>query len=399
MREVGGFIEEAQPFLEGYKMHNDTLLRMLGAKDPQRYIVFNQNRDEIRTNGGFPGSIITFTLYKGNILDYRTDDVYYYDWNLYPYKEPPPPGIALLTNNYGLRDVTYYPDFRMTLEKANSFVERSGDPTLTTGIALHQGLIEDILKIIGPVEVPGVNIAFDERNFSLLMSVLVENKFAREKTPKDILFAFIDSFGKKAVASKKYREIAHTLRDAWESGEVLIASRDDRVEEFLKKIRTPLPWEGEAKNWIYPVFTSVSGNKSDRYIRRSLQAETRHIDACTYENTITLKLSHIYTDQDRALLQRIMDTFGLTNGEERRKMMFIQGDGKNRSYVRYFLPLEAELIGSGATIETDEVTQTQVVAFQLDTDVGATTAKTLRYTLPIPHCSEYRGDIAIIRQP
>ena len=54
-------------------------------------MVLNQNRDEIRANGGFPGSVITFTIFHGNIEDYRTDDVYYYDWNLYPFKEIPPP--------------------------------------------------------------------------------------------------------------------------------------------------------------------------------------------------------------------------------------------------------------------------------------------------------------------
>ncbi len=121
---------------------------MLGHTNPQRYIVFNQNRDEVRANGGFPGSILSFTLYKGNILDYHGDDVYYYDWNLYPYKEIPPPGIALLTDSYGLRDVNYYPDFRDTLDKANSFIERSGDATVTTGIAIHQGIVEDILEKI-----------------------------------------------------------------------------------------------------------------------------------------------------------------------------------------------------------------------------------------------------------
>ena len=121
-----------------YNHHEKDLLTMLGNAEPQRYIILNQNRDEIRANGGFPGSVITFTLYKGNILDYRTDDIYYFDWNLYPYKETPPPGLALLTDTYGLRDVNYYPDFHETLEKANAFVERSGDATLTTGIALHQ---------------------------------------------------------------------------------------------------------------------------------------------------------------------------------------------------------------------------------------------------------------------
>ena len=122
MRKIGITLENFSPFLAGYEKYHDEIFAMLGHKDPQRYIIFNQNRDEIRTNGGFPGSIISFTLYKGNILDYRTDDVYYYDWNLYPHKEVPPPGIALLTENYGLRDVNYYPDFLKTLEKANAFV-------------------------------------------------------------------------------------------------------------------------------------------------------------------------------------------------------------------------------------------------------------------------------------
>lgn len=67
------------------------MLALLGAETPERYIILNQNRDEIRANGGFPGSVITFTIFRGNISDYRTDDVYYYDWNLYPFKEAPPP--------------------------------------------------------------------------------------------------------------------------------------------------------------------------------------------------------------------------------------------------------------------------------------------------------------------
>lgn len=73
---------------------------MLGDTLPQRYLILNQNQDELRANGGFPGSVITFSLYKGNIQDFRKDDVYYYDWNLFPYKEVPPPGLALLSNNF-----------------------------------------------------------------------------------------------------------------------------------------------------------------------------------------------------------------------------------------------------------------------------------------------------------
>lgn len=51
-------------FISFYLSHDSDILRMLGHEEPQRYMVLNQNRDEIRANGGFPGSVITFTLYK-----------------------------------------------------------------------------------------------------------------------------------------------------------------------------------------------------------------------------------------------------------------------------------------------------------------------------------------------
>lgn len=72
--------------------------------------------------------------------------MYYYDWNLYPAKEIPPPGLSLLSDNYGLRDVNYYPNFRDTLEKANTFIEKSGDATVTVGMAINQGIVENILQ-------------------------------------------------------------------------------------------------------------------------------------------------------------------------------------------------------------------------------------------------------------
>lgn len=324
MRQVGSILSGFDSIFANAEKNYDHILTMLGHNEPHRYMIFNQNRDEIRANGGFPGSIVTFTLYKGNVLDYRTDDVYYYDWNLFPHKETPPPGIALLSNNYGLRDVNYYPDFRETLEKANSFVEKSGDSTLTTAIAIHQGLIEDILAEIGEVKLEGVEIPFSDKNFSILMSVLVENKFAKDKTPKDILFRFIEAFGKKIVESKKIENVAKIIENHWKNGEILIASRDDDVQKFLQEIQKPLPWASDDKNWIYPVFTSVSGNKSDRYIERTLEMKTKKIENCSYETTAILTFEHKYNAENTKNTENLMNIFGLQNSEEREKMLFIQ---------------------------------------------------------------------------
>lgn len=73
--------------------HFDDIIQMLGDTKPEQYMILNQNQDELRANGGFPGSILSFELYKGRIQKFEKHDVYDYDWKLYPYKETPPSGL------------------------------------------------------------------------------------------------------------------------------------------------------------------------------------------------------------------------------------------------------------------------------------------------------------------
>jgi len=40
--------------IDFYLSESENIQKMLGHEEPQRYMVFNQNRDEIRANGGFP---------------------------------------------------------------------------------------------------------------------------------------------------------------------------------------------------------------------------------------------------------------------------------------------------------------------------------------------------------
>lgn len=44
--------------------HKEEVFKLLGHTAPKHYLLINQNRDELRANGGFPGSVIDITLYK-----------------------------------------------------------------------------------------------------------------------------------------------------------------------------------------------------------------------------------------------------------------------------------------------------------------------------------------------
>jgi Protein of unknown function (DUF4012) len=399
MRSIGGWLLRLTRALGFYDAHRAQVLSLFGHEEPERYVIFNQNRDEIRANGGFPGSILSLTFYKGNILDYRKDDVYYYDWNLYPYKEIPPPGIALLTENFWLRDVNYYPDFRDTLEKANEFIERSGDSTITSGIAIHQGILEEMLKIVGPVSVSWVTVPFDSENFSLLMSVLVEAQYKKELHPKGILFDFIEAFWKQAIQSGKYDELFWVLERAWWSGEILVASRDPEIDSFISNYRKKLPWEESATNWIYPVTTSVSGNKSDRYIEREYTLSSKQVNGCLYENVFQITHRHVFASRDHDQMTEYMRAFSLREDEAGKKMRFIQWEWKNRAFIRVYTPLWSLLAFTGGGIQVANNEHATVFSFSLDTDVWQTSNKTLRYALTIPDCETTSHTGVIYQQP
>lgn len=406
--------------LRGYIASESDVLALLGADTPERYIVFNQNRDEIRANGGFPGSIITFTLFRGNILDFRTDDVYYYDWNLYPFKELPPPGLALISGNYGLRDVNYYGDFHETLEKANTFIERSGDPTVTVGIALHQGLVEDVLEKIWPVTLSGITEPFTHENFSSLMSTLVEARYGEKTSAKDILGEFIGAFSKRIQDKQAYDEVIATIEDAVRNWEILFASRNDRIDNFLSNFRAPLPWEtpkestltvsgdqniestSESRNpnWAYPLLTSVSGNKSDRLMTRLYTSETTSLGNCHYENKLTFTHTHGWNKDEEKKIQNIMKSSGIIDSVVQEKMLYIQWKGKNATFIRVYTPSGSTLTGSTAGTTVASSGDKTEFSFTLDTPIGGTTSKILRYDVTLPDCIDSKSDIVRwYRQP
>jgi hypothetical protein len=94
------------------------------------------------------------------------------------------------------------------------------------------------------------------------------------------------------------------------------AIRSDEVKSGINSKTPPSPFISPrscSPNWLYPVVTSVSGNKSDRYIERIYEAVTTPVRACRYENRITLTHKNIYTKSDTLLIRGYMDQFGITD--------------------------------------------------------------------------------------
>lgn len=79
------------------------------------------------------------------------------------------------------------------------------------------------------------------------MSTLVENQYAREHHPKDILFQFMNALFQKVQEERAYEFVFDEIEMAWNQGNILFASRDKSMDDFIAKFRKELPWECDSR--------------------------------------------------------------------------------------------------------------------------------------------------------
>lgn len=145
------------------------------------------------------------------------------------------------------------------------------------------------------------------------------------------------------------------------------------------------------RNWVYPILTSVSGNKSDRFIKRQYTAETHRVAACQYENKLTLTHTHTYTQADTEKENTYLDLAGLQDPKARQALLAVEGNGKNRTYMRLYVPKGSTLTGSSIGVESIEKPDATVFTWTFETPVGSESSKTIRYVTDIPDCQSFSG--------
>lgn len=231
-------------------------------------------------------------------------------------------------------------------------MEKAGFKSVDTMIAINQGIIIELLKKYGPVKMNEYNLTIDHTNFSRVVSTLVEARvFPYKKldtghtyqSPKEFLFRFMEAFSKQLAEKRDIFGYLNILVDHFQRHEILIASKNTETEAFLEQLGTKETWQESQGNFIYPIFTSLSANKSDRYMKRQLTIKTDSLSGCTVHNTVRLSSDHAITTTERLKTEKLLHDFGIDDPAERERLSFIEGNGVNKQYIRFLVPKDSTL--------------------------------------------------------
>lgn len=376
-------------YLDAILRHQDVWYDILGKNGRTRILILNQNNDELRAGGGFPGTVFVIEFEKGMIQNISFHDIYELDHSLTNYVAPPEwidqfksklfPGKPV---EFRIRDANYYPTFAESALKINELATASKLGPIDLVIGINTGLLSDVLEITGAVKVPGIPMKLSQENIELVLSMLVEAKEKIHGIPKSVISVLGDTLLNVLIEKQKTLTLSKILWKNLEQGEILLASPRAEIQTALDDLGLFDTWKNTETDFIYPLFTSISKNKSDRIMQRTLTIDAK--DACT--RTVTLNQKHGWDIPTESRVKKIAYDLSIT--DRLPLLLPIQWSGDNKQYIRFILPVEASLISTGKI--PLKVTKTRegntLLSGYITTPTGDSSSLTFSYLLPKSLC-------------
>jgi hypothetical protein len=370
---------------------------MLGDDSQRRYLIIFQNNAELRATGGFIGSFAIMDLDRGVIekIEIPGGGSYDLQGSLAARLVSPRP-LHLVRAGWEFQDANWFADYPTSAAKLAWFLEKSGGPSVDGVIALNLRLMEQVLEVTGPIEMPEYNKTVDHRNFWYETQKQVELDYDREENkPKQ----FIADMAPKLIDrllnadNTQAMRLAAVMNEGLATKDALVWLRNpDRELDALK-----LGWSGQIKpaegDYLSIVHSNIAGQKTDLVMQDRVDHSVQVM--ADGSATVTLTLERTHTGTKDALFTGV----------------------RNVDYVRFLVPHGSQLIdGTGFAApdpklfkipEADREADPQVYALEkhmrydsrsglrigdesgktvfggwLQTDPGETSVATLVYRLP-----------------
>jgi len=320
----------------------DGLIELLEKPGQTHLVLVFENPSEIRPAGGFVGSYADLILEDGVVKNIEVDDIYRPDRFL-DLKIIPPKQLQSITSTWGARDANWFFNFPDSAEKTIEILQASSiyedEKIVFEGVvAVNVRVMEDILRIIGPIEIDKYDLVLNEDNF--LKEVQYEVEAGRDKIPgqnpkkvlKFILPKVLENIDNLDNGGK--RVLADTLAYRLANKDIKFYFKDPRLQNIVSEFglggevyKLSANWNGD---YLGVVNTNVAGGKTDVFMSQNVQLVSKIGTDGTVTDNLTITRSH--------------------NGKNEKESWYRQ---LNQNFIKIFTPPGSKIIGlKGSSVKT-----------------------------------------------
>lgn len=275
-------------------LYSESVLKILGSENPRKYLLIFQNNAELRANGGFIGSYGVADVYKGKISDVKVDGIYDPAGQLSEKIIPPLP-FKKVADKWNIFDANYFADFLTSAKKISWFYEKTGGPTVDGVIAFTPQVLEDLLRITGPIELEEFNKTISAQNFIDEIQYEVEEGYDKtENQPKKIVSSLAQKLLEKIMDSKQedWGKFLPVLQNNLRQKHILLYFSDSGEERMASEEN----WTGEVLNaemdYLQIVHTNINGYKTDKMIQEEISHEIEITSSGSVFDTVAITKKH-----------------------------------------------------------------------------------------------------------
>ena len=324
---------------------------LLGGNGPRKYLFLFQNNSEMRATGGFIGSYGLLDIANGHVKKFFIDGIFNPDGQLREKIVPPEP-IQKISANWSMHDSNWFPDFPTSAKKAIYFYEKTGGPTADGVITFTPTLMQKLLEITGPIDMPDYGVTLDSKNFIELTQYKVEADYDKEDNqPKKILADLAPIVLEKLMGSKDLGTISKTINvfmDGLKEKHILLYSQNKDLENIISGQN----WSGEilpaSKDYLSVINTNINGFKTDAVVEENIKHNAKIESDGSITDTVTITRKHTGGNSQYDWLNKV-----------------------NSDYMRVYVPEGSKLLEvSGQTREIDKPPlDYDALGFKRDSDV------------------------------
>ncbi len=332
--EMKAKLPEAIAGMRVFLAHGDVFSDIIGGNGPRKFLFLFENNQEMRATGGFIGSYAFLDMNEGKVRKFFVDGIFNPDGQLRANIVPPEP-IQKISAGWSLHDSNWFPDFPMSAEKAISFYEKTGGPTVDGVIAFTPEILGKFLEITGPIRMDSYGVTVDKDNFLETIQYQVEVAYDKEDNrPKQILSdlapILIERIFGKDASPGAFGKAILAIESGLSEKQMLFYSRNEDMEKLIRNIG----WSGEViptdGDYLSVINSNINGYKTDGVIRESVTHRAEIRDDGSVVDTVSVKREHAGGHTGRDWWDRV-----------------------NADYMRVYVPLGSTLLSaSGYTRET-----------------------------------------------
>lgn len=383
--------EKYNTYLTSFLRHKEIWYDLLGKNGPTKILILNQNNDELRAGGWFPGTVFLIEFEDGKIKNIAFHDIYELDHSMTGWYIEPPEGINQFNSlkypgkpvEFRIRDANYYPTFAESARKINELTSLSKIGPVDLVIGINTSLLSDIIELTGPLEVSGIPLKLDKDTISLVLSMVIEAKEKIHWIPKGIIQVLWNTLLDIVVKKKITMDLLSVLWKNMENGEISVASPNENTQKAIDDLHLFDLWKESKTDFIYPIFTSVGRNKSDRIMQRQIIIERKN--DCTRE--VVLEQKHTWNIWMEAQIKKMAHDLDI---DDRIPLLLpVQWNSPNRQYLRIVLPKWSTAKSVWKVIfDTIETTQEEtILAGYTNTPTSGSSTLKFQYTVPENLCN------------